>query len=267
MAFFTDTHCHLNLPPLSDRLEIIIKNAEEKGVRRILVPGLDAESSKSALALQKQFPKRVYAAAGIHPNYASDASEEDFLEIERTVSEEKINAVGEIGLDFFRDFSPRNVQISVFRKMLEIAKIHCLPICVHNRDSDLEIIQILDDWVRDLHQENNPLANLPGVFHSYNGSEIISKFAVENNFFLGISGPITFSKSEQIRKMVAEIDLNHLLIETDAPYLTPVPYRGKKNEPAYVVYIAEEIARIKDIDFGQVADITSENARRLFNWD
>lgn len=267
MAFLTDTHCHLNLSPLSDRLDIIIKNAEERGVSRILVPGLDVESSKSALALQKQFQKRVYAAAGIHPNYASGASEEDFLEIESIASEEKIYSIGEIGLDFFRDFSPRNVQISVFKKMLEIAKKHCLPICIHNRESDLEIIQILDDWLRDLHQEKNPLANLPGVFHSYNGSKSISQWAVGNNFFLGISGPITFSKSEQLRKMVAEIDLNHLLIETDAPYLTPVPYRGKKNKPRYVFYIAEEIARIKDIDFGQVADITSENARRLFNWD
>ncbi len=228
---------------------------------------MDVDSSKSSLFIHNQYPKKVYAAAGIHPNYSSDATEEDFLEIERIVSNERIYAIGEIGLDFYRDFSTRKTQVFVFRQMLEIAKKHCIPICIHNRNADEEMIQILDDWVRDLQKGNNPLVNHPGVFHSFSGSETILQWAVNHKFLLGISGPVTFPKSGQLRQMVAEIDLNHLLIETDAPYLTPVPFRGKKNEPKNVVYIAEEIARVKDINLDQVAETTSENASCLFGWD
>jgi len=267
LAFITDTHCHLNLSPLAAKAYTFINNALEKGVTGILVPGLDVDSSESAISLQKKFPGHVYAAAGIHPNYSSDASEEDFSAIEKMASGKKVYAIGEIGLDFYRDFSQPQKQVLVFKRMLEIAREYQLPICIHNRDADEEIIQILDDWMEELTRMNNPLADLPGVFHSYNGSEKIYQWAVQHRFLLGISGPITFPKSSHLRKIVAEADINHLLIETDAPYLTPVPFRGRKNEPKNVIYIAEEIAKIKEINFELVAKTTSENAKRLFNWD
>ena len=165
--------------------------------------------------------------------------------IESLANHSNVAAIGEIGLDFYRDKASSNDQIHVLIKMLKIAKKTGKPICIHNRDADSIIIEILDSWYSDLVETKSDLTKRPGVFHSFSGSEIILQWALTHNFYLGISGPVTFPNSKDLQRMIRETDLSHLLIETDAPYLSPQPKRGKRNEPANVRFVCEKIAEIK----------------------
>ncbi len=266
MPIFTDTHCHLNMHDFENDLNTVIKGAYSAGLQKILVPGIDLESSLSSIRLSEQHPEFIYAAVGIHPNYSTGVKDSDLDSIESLANLSNVVAIGEIGLDFYRDKASSNDQIHVFNKMLKIAKKTGKPICIHNRDSDSKIIEILDSWYSDLVEIKSDLTKRPGVFHSFSGSEIILQWALTHNFYLGISGPVTFPNSKDLQRMIRETDLSHLLVETDAPYLSPQPHRGKRNEPANIRFVCEKIAEIKEFDIDEVISGTSDNANALFSW-
>jgi TatD DNase family protein len=266
LPFFSDTHCHLYMQDFVNDFEEVVNKAYVGGLRKILIPGIDLETSRKSISLSEKYPGYLFAAIGIHPNHSSGVNFIDLDSLESLTADPKVVAIGEIGLDFYRDKAPAEVQISVFQKMLTISKISKKPVCIHNRDSDIEIVNLLDDWYKDLLSSQSSLAAHPGVFHSFSGSEIISEWALAHNFYLGISGPVTFSKSHDLQKIIERIDIAHLIIETDAPFLCPHPNRGKRNEPIYVRLIAEKIADIKKMEFSEVITKTSENAENLFGW-
>ncbi|MDP2965683.1 MAG: TatD family hydrolase [Pelolinea sp.] len=267
MPFLSDTHCHLYMQDFDNDIEEVVNEAYAGGVRKILIPGIDLETSHQSIILSEKYPECLYAAIGIHPNYSAGVDQFAIETLESLVDHPKVVAIGEIGLDFYREKVSVEVQIAVLQKMLDISKKSGKPICIHNRNSDAEIISLLDDWYTDLLCSQSSLAAHPGVFHSFSGSEIISKWALAHNFYLGISGPATFLKSQELQKIIAEIDIAHLIIETDAPFLCPHPYRGKRNEPQYVRFIAEKIAEIKKMELSEVITKTSENANNLFDWE
>ena len=267
MPFLSDTHCHLYMQDYENDLEEVINRAYAGGVRNVLIPGIDLETSRNSISLCEKYPDFLFAAIGIHPNHSACVNQLVLENLESLIDNPKVLAIGEIGLDFYRNKSPVNDQIDIFQKMLAFSKKLEKPVCLHNRDADVEIIKILDSWYSGLLQSQSRLVMHPGVFHSFSGSEIISEWALAHNFFLGISGPVTFSKSQRLQETIEKIDISNLIIETDAPYLCPHPYRGKRNEPLYVKFIAEKLAEMKKLEINEVIAITSENAKNLFSWN
>jgi len=265
LEYLTDSHCHLFLPDFTADRESVLAGAADQHVQRILVPGINVESSRIASTLYGNKQVKLFAAAGIHPN-CDQILHEDMAILRKLIESYPICAIGEIGLDYYRMKNTSSDQIKVFRQLLDLALEYHLPVCLHNRDADADMIQILDEWISKSDKNSNVLAKKRGVFHSFGGSEKIADWAIQNHFYLGISGVITYKKASCLRQIVADVDLKHLLIETDAPFLAPQPLRGKRNEPKFVKYIAEEIANLKSIPFSEVARITSENANILFRW-
>jgi TatD DNase family protein len=202
----------------------------------------------------------------VHPNSAGAWSKDTLYRLKQLASEEKVVAIGEIGLDYYRDYTPREIQRTIFLQQLELAADVCLPVIVHNRDASDEINNILINWTRNLNRNASQLIKQPGVLHSFSAGVDMAKTMVEHNFKIGITGPVTFRNAELLRSVVISSPLESLLIETDAPYLTPHPYRGKRNEPANVRIVAEKIAELKDLPFDLVANTTTEAADRLFDW-
>lgn len=266
MVFLTDTHCHLNLPDFSADYDQVIERAAGRKIRKILVPGISIQSSRAAANLKGRNEVELYAAAGIHPN-CDQIFHQNINELREVIETNTINAIGEIGLDYYRMKNPKSDQITVFQQLLDLAAEYSLPICLHNRDADEDIIHILDDWIWSLENKKNPLVNSPGVFHAFSGSARIAEWAISHNFYLGISGVITYKKANVLRKLVAEVDMKHFLIETDAPFLAPHPFRGQRNEPKYVEIVAQEVATIKGVPFEDVARIGNANADDLFRWN
>jgi len=250
-----DSHAHIDDQKFNEDREAVLKNAQDAGVEMIINPGADEASSYRAVAMSEKYPM-VYATVGIHPHDASDyvAEKHDPL-LTEWAKKEKVVAIGEIGLDYHYDYSPRDVQQEVFIRQLNIAKAVKLPIVIHNRES-------MEDMVRILKEYFTPAYG--GIMHSYSGSVEMAKIFLEMGFHLSISGPLTFSNARKLPEVVAMMPLDRLLIETDSPYLTPTPHRGKRNEPAYVHFVAAEIARIRGIAVEEVAEITTQNAKRVF---
>lgn len=267
MVYLTDTHCHLYLPALNATIKAVLEHARENNVQKMLVPAIDLITMEEALSLSQKHPGLIYPAAGIHPNYAGSIQPEEINILRSYLQAGGFIAVGEIGLDFYREFCPRDIQVQTFQKMLQLASEFNLPVCLHNRDADEEMIPILDDWIKHLRDIHSDLLTGPGVFHSFTGSEFIATWALKHHFMLGISGSVTYKKSNKLREVIKETPLASILLETDSPYLTPEPFRGKTNQPSNVRLIAEKIAEIKRIDFELIISQTSENARRLFKWD
>jgi TatD DNase family protein len=262
----TDTHCHLNLPEFEQDLDQVIRSARDSGLKKILVPGIDLPSSQRAVELANAYPGLIYAAVGIHPNY-STAKDSDLLDEFRFLLEKpSVVAVGEIGLDFYRDFTQKSDQIATFRRMLDLSSEFGKPVCLHQRDSLPDLLESLETWHSRLKSQDSELAQHPGVFHSYGGDEMLQTWASESNFYFGISGYITFKKAESLRESLAKIDPARLLVETDAPYISPEPLRGKRNEPANVALTMEKLAEVLNNDPGQIEKISGENASRLFGW-
>ena len=258
-----DTHCHLYLSQFDNDLYDVIHGAVMDGVQRILVPGIDVPTSKKSIKISSKYSEYIFSAVGIHPNYAAESNPSLINELLKS-KRDRIFAIGEIGLDFYRDYSPRDKQIEVFDRMLEFAKEFNLPICIHNRNADLELLSILDRWydksVTDLGSAYK------GVFHAFNGTEKIAEWGIAHDFTFGIGGPITYKKSVQLRDVVKRIGLSYLVLETDAPYLSPAPFRGKRNSPQYLVFIAQALAKVFDCTVKKVIDITDINANRLFGF-
>lgn len=269
MSELCDTHCHLYLEEFTDDLTEVLERAKEVGIRKILVPGIDAETCRQALALSRAYAGWLYAAVGIHPNYANQAGKSQIEAVEALLKANmgNIKAVGEIGLDYYLTWSSHEDQVFIFQHMLELAARYRLPVCLHIRDAEEDILKILDQWIIELENSGNPLAQHPGVFHSYSGNADVADFAIRHHFMLGISGPVTFKNDRGLRERIAAIGIDHLIIETDAPYLAPHPKRCRRNEPALVASVLESVAAALGLDTAQAANITSQNAQNLFKWN
>jgi len=255
-----DTHCHLNIAPINDDPGKVIRDSQESGVDHFLVPGVDGRSSREAVTLCKQFPGVVYSSVGIHPNYSHTA---DFSEIDQILIQNQghLSAVGEIGLDYFRDYAPKQDQLIILEEMLNLANIYQLPICLHNRDAEDDLLKTLSNWYDPVIEGANMSG---GVFHAFEGSQAIAEWGIKHGFHFGIGGLITFKRSNNLRARVKEIGLDHLLLETDSPYLTPVPHRGKQNQPKYLSFIVEALSQCLEIDKQEIIEITDHNAKKLF---
>jgi TatD DNase family protein len=260
-----DTHCHLNLEEFdADRSEVLARAANNL-IRRILIPGIDIETSKTAIKCSIDYDP-VYVAVGVHPNNGLSWTENSLIELKQLVSKEKVVAVGEIGLDYYRDNTPKDIQRSIFSQQLEFAAKYELPIIVHNRDASDDISDLLINWQYELKVHGSKIADCPGVLHSFSGSVEMAQEMAERHFKIGITGAVTFRNAQNLQTVVAIVPLESILIETDSPYQTPDPFRGKRNEPSNVRIVAQKIADLKAIPLEDVAKVTSLEADKLFNW-
>ena len=269
---FTDTHCHLNFNKFDPDRDEVLRRAEEAGVTRILIPGTSLTSSRSAVELAESQPG-LYAAIGVHPTEVDTLQVDTLAGLRKLASESsRIVAVGEIGLDYYWDTSPHELQERLLTEQLDLAAELALPVVIHFRekgdapdgDCARNLLKLLGEWVAGLRSGKNPLAGRPGVLHSFSGSLETARAAIGLGFFLGVTGPVTYRMDRQ--ELIRQLPLENLLIETDAPFLAPHPQRGKRNEPAYVRLIADKIALLHSCSLEEVAAATSQNARRLFDW-
>ena len=258
-----DTHCHLYLGQFDNDRDNVILGAVKDGVQRFLVPGIDAATSKKSIDLSNKYLNYIFSAVGIHPNYSKDSTPNLILDLLNS-QRDKIFAIGEIGLDFYRDYSPPDMQVEIFNVMLEFANIFNLPICIHNRKADNKLLEILDKWYKKCTLP--PSSTHKGVFHAFDGSESVAGWGTAHCFYFGIGGAITYKKSVQMRKVVKMIGLNNLILETDAPFLSPVPFRGKRNTPQNLIYIVRTLADVFNCNVQEVINKTDENANRLFQF-
>lgn len=259
-VIFFDSHCHLNDEEFAADLDQVLVRAREAGVREMLVVGYDLPSSQQAMKLAEG-NLGVYAAVGVHPHDAKTVTPAVLREVEEMLSRDKVVALGEIGLDFHYDYSPREVQKAVFRSFLELAKEKDKPIIIHDREAHGETLAILEEVAARLG------GGFCGVMHCYAASPEMLPTFLALGFYISVAGPLTFKNAKRLPEVVGLVPEDRLLIETDSPYLTPCPYRGKRNEPLYVKEIARRVAEIKGKSLFEMAELTRENARRCFRID
>lgn len=262
-APLADTHCHLTLPHFNQDRQQVITRAKHEGVNRILVPGLDLASSRRAVELSKRYPE-IYAAVGIHPHNAKDWNHATKQELRELARSPKVVAIGEIGLDYYRDLSPREKQRSVFRDQLDLALEMELPVVIHNRNA---IDDLMSHIVPRYARHPASLKNGSGVLHANSADLENTRKIIEAGFYIGVAGPITYQKAEILRRVTAELPLERILLETDAPYLTPHPKRGKRNEPSHLQLIAQQCATLFELSVNTISATTSQNATDLFSWN
>jgi TatD DNase family protein len=256
-----DTHCHLDFDAYDTDRADVVAHAIASGVTRIVNPATDAETGAAALALATAYPG-VYAAVGVHPNSTASYQPADLETIDAQARHPKAVAIGEIGLDYYRDWSPKDRQRAAFEDQLALAAQLKLPVIIHNREADDDLLAILTLWTPTLPK---PLRARPGVLHSFSAPRTVAEKALELGFYLGFTGPITFKNADNLRSIAAAVPLDRLLTETDGPFLTPHPFRGKRNEPAYVTIIAERLAALHNIPDDVMCEATRRNAERLFD--
>ncbi len=260
-----DTHCHLDFDSFDKDRDEVIDRAREVGIERILNPGITLNSSEQAIRLAEEYPE-VFAAVGVHPNDGSDWEAGTKSRLRELAAHPKVVAIGEIGLDFYRDHTPHDLQKQIFLEQLDLAAEVNLPVVIHTRESMAEVLKIIEGWQNSLDESRSDLRKHPGVLHSFSGNLHDAEHAKSLNFIIGITGPVTFRNAKDLQDLVIRLSLHDLLIETDAPFLTPHPYRGKRNEPARVQLVAEKIAELKQEAYNTVTDFTTANAANLFDW-
>jgi len=249
-----DTHAHLDFPEFFDSIPETLERACGAGVREVVTIGIDLESSRKAAALARNFD-RIHAVAGIHPHDSFILDDASLKELEDILQNDRVVAVGEIGLDYYRNKQPHPVQIGCLKRQLELACKVGMPAVFHIRDAWEDFFRVIPEYVSSLPQS---------VMHCFSGSWEIARKCFDMGFYLSIPGVVTFPKSEDLRNVVARSPLDRLLVETDAPYLAPVPYRGKTNEPAFVLHTARKIAELRNEPFETIAEHTTRNARSVF---
>lgn len=249
-----DTHVHLNADQYDEDLQEVIDRALEEGIDRMFVVGFDTNTIERTMKLIDQYDF-IYGIIGWHPVDAIDCTEERLQWIEELSKHPKIIGIGEMGLDYHWDKSPKDIQKEVFRKQIALAKRVQLPIIIHNREATQDCVDIL--------KEENA-SEVGGIMHSFSGSNEIADEILKMNFYISLGGPVTFKNGKQPKEVAQHVPLDRLLVETDAPYLSPHPYRGKRNEPARVKLVAEQIAELRGISYEEVCKATTENAERLF---
>ncbi|MCJ0968289.1 TatD family hydrolase [Mammaliicoccus sciuri] len=249
-----DTHVHLNADQYDEDLQEVIDRALEEDIDRMFVVGFDTNTIERTMKLIDQYDF-IYGIIGWHPVDAIDCTEERLQWIEELSKHPKIIGIGEMGLDYHWDKSPKDIQKDVFRKQIALAKRVQLPIIIHNREATQDCVDIL--------KEENA-SEVGGIMHSFSGSNEIADEILKMNFYISLGGPVTFKNAKQPKEVAQHVPLDRLLVETDAPYLSPHPYRGKRNEPARVKLVAEQIAELRGISYEEVCKATTENAERLF---
>ncbi|MGG1550442.1 TatD family hydrolase [Paenibacillus ferrarius] len=249
----TDSHTHLNAEQFNEDQAEVIQRALEAGVTRMVNVGFNRETIPSSIELAEKYDF-IYSTVGWHPVDAIDMMPGDLEWIESLCKHEKVVAIGEIGLDYYWDKSPKDVQQRVFREQIRLARKLGMPIVIHNRDAHQDILQILKE---------EKAAEVGGIMHCFSGSWETAKQCLDMNFHISFGGPVTFKNAKQPKEVLAQVPLDRLLIETDAPYLTPHPFRGKRNESAYVRLVAETAAEIRGLTLEELAAITTRNAMAL----
>lgn len=252
MNIWTDTHCHLNHPDFAADASHVWNRAREAGVHHAIVVGYDLASSETALQIAEQFDG-CWASVGIHPHDAVQCEQNALLRLHQLASQRRVVAVGEIGLDYYRNLSPREAQQHALEQQMDLALQLRLPVIIHCRDAYDDLLDTLSRY------------SLRGVLHCFSGEPRHAQRAVEMGWYLGIGGVVTFKNAHTLREVVQQTPLENLILETDAPYLAPMPYRGKRNEPAYIPLIAEMVASLKNVPLEELATVTTQNARCLFS--
>lgn len=248
-----DSHAHVDDNRFDEDREAVINRAKEAGLVGILNAGACMASSARSLALAEQHDI-IYAAVGIHPHDAKEAADRDYEQLAEWTRAAKVVAIGEIGLDYYYDLSPREVQQQVFIRQLDVARQCNKPFIIHDRDAHGDVMAILKKEAK----------GLMGVMHCYSGSLEMAKEVIKMGLYVSFAGPITYAKDGKLKEVAANIPLERLLVETDCPYLTPQPFRGRRNEPAHVRFTAEEVARVRGMEFAALAEAATANTKRLF---
>jgi len=249
-----DTHCHLYSEEFAAEIESVIQRAETKGVRQFYLPAIDSSATNAMLQLEARFPGKCIAMMGLHPCYVKDNYKDELKLVEEWLAKRKFAAVGEIGLDHYWDKTHVKVQEEAFRLQIDWAIHYELPIVIHTRNAMQETINIVKEYVP---------KGVRGIFHCFGGSEESAEQIINAGFYLGIGGVVTYPKAG-LQETLQHIGLEHLVLETDAPYLTPIPFRGKRNESSYLEYVVNKIAEIKNVPVEEVAAITTANAQKIF---
>ncbi|MBN1302945.1 MAG: TatD family hydrolase [Anaerolineales bacterium] len=269
-----DSHCHLDSDRFDNDRQSVLERAWEAGLTHILIPAISPDSSKGVAKLAESHPG-LYAAIGVHPNDAVTWRRTTPGVLRELAHNPKVVAIGEIGLDYYREYAPPDLQQEILLQQLELASELNLPVIIHLREAGdtrddgpctADLMRIITQWMAALVQQHHPLADNPGVLHSFSGTLETARHAINLGFYIGISGPVTFGNAHKRQEITASLPLESLLIETDAPFLSPHPYRGKRNQPAYVRLVAEQVSRLHNRTLQDTANTTSENADRLFRW-
>lgn len=261
---FTDTHCHLDFEDFDPDRPAVIARAQAAGLSLLINPGVDLSSSLAALRLSDQWPGLLYAAVGVHPNYAQNFDGASLASLRELASSPSVVALGEIGLDYYHQDTPRARQQEAFEAQLQLAAELGLPVLIHDREATADLLPILLAWKSTLPPQSR-LAAHPGVMHSWSGDLASSQALLEAGFCFGVGGPLTYKNAEERREVVRSLPLQSLLLETDAPFLAPQAQRGRRNEPAYIPQIAQQIALVKGLSLAEVARQTTRSAFELFN--
>jgi len=250
-----DTHCHVQMRQFAADRDIVIAAAFSSGVGRLIVPGIDVETSKAAIVLAQQHAGRIFAGVGTHPHDASTLTSEALAEQRTLAHQPGVVAIGEIGLDFYRNLSPRDVQRDALVAQIALARDLELPVILHNRESHEEMISLL----------HTHATGVRGVFHCFIGGRAMATDALDLGFYLSFAGPLTYPRNDELRDVAAWAPADRIMVETDSPYLSPQPLRGKRNEPQHVALVARTLAQARGISEEEVATLTTRNASALFH--
>ncbi len=251
---FTDTHTHLYSEEFNDDRTQIIQRAIDAGVSRFFIPAIDSNCTQSMYDLEKQFPENIFLMMGLHPCYVKKNYLEELQHVETELSKRKFLAIGEIGIDLYWDKTTLEIQKKAFRHQIQLAKKYKLPINIHCREAFNEIFEVL---------ETEKATDLFGIFHCFSGTFEQAQQAISLNMKLGIGGVVTF-KNGKIDRFLNQIDIKNIVLETDSPYLAPIPFRGKRNESAYVMNVAQKLSEIYNLPLSEIAQITTQNSKDVF---
>lgn len=261
-----DSHCHLDMEQFDADRAAVLERAQARGVNMIVNPGIDLVHCQQAVALA-DVHEQVYAAVGIHPNSSADFSEQTLTQLRGLADHPKVVAIGEIGLDYHWDVVSREKQAQAFRAQLDLAAELGLPVIIHNREASTDLAQVLHEWASSARTRNAPLAQRRfwGVLHAFSGDEALALAARDWNFAIGLGGPITFKNARTLHNLVPQLSLDRLMLETDAPWLAPHPFRGKRNEPAHVALVADRLAELMSVTVEEIAAGTTAVAHSIFS--
>lgn len=249
-----DTHCHINFPQYDDDRAELIERAMTAGVDTMIIPGTTLETCASAIALAEQYDN-IYAAAGIHPTDVADVTEETFEALDPLLDHPRVVALGEVGMDFYHDATLQTKQRECMERFVSMAKDKEKPLIIHNRDSEEAMAEFLDSVT---------LYERPGVFHCFAGDVDFARVVLDHGFYISFTGIVTFKNAKELQAVAEYVPLDRILLETDSPYLTPHPFRGRRNEPAYTRYVGEKIAELKGLSVDEVDRMTTQSAKNLF---
>ena len=254
MSALVDSHAHVQMRQFDADRASVIQAAFDADVTRMVTPGVDVETSRQAIALAERYPGRIFAAVGTHPHDATTLTDEALDQQRELARSPHVVAIGEIGLDYYRDLSPRDVQRDAITRQFALARDLDLPIILHNRESHADMIALLREHGQ----------GLRGVFHCFIGDQAMARDALDLGFYISFAGPVTYPKNTELAAVAAWAPLDRVLVETDCPYLTPIPFRGQRNEPRHVAQVARRIADLRGLTIDQMAEATSRNAATLF---